>query len=408
MIALLSFILAAPPPAVTPAIAKLAGQADAARESGRMDEALALYGKAVGLSPQWGQGWWAIGKIHYDQDRYPQCRDAFRRFTTLDSKSAPGMAMLGLCEFQTREYPQALSHLEKAEQLGLRPEQELYNVTLYHLALLQTRAGFYERAIELCRTLRRNDFNPEWVIAVSGVAALRKPLFPQDLPEADRELAFMLGKAVSSPDIPLGGDWRRDFADVLKSYPSAPNFHYWYGTALLAADPDQGLAELKTELEGSPNHVPALLQIVFEYLKRGEPENAKPFAERAAKAAPRDFAARASLGRVLVLTNEEPSGIQELETAVKLAPDSRQTRFWLAQAYCRTGQNLEESRRQLEAIIKDSPNFVEAHMTLATVYYRLKRKDDGDREHAIVLKLNEAARPKGTMESAKPADSKTP
>ena len=31
---------------------------------------------------------------------------------------------------------------------------------------------------------------------------------------------------------------------------------------------------------------------------------------------------------------------------------------------------------------------MEAHVSLATVYYRLKRKADGDRERATVLKLN--------------------
>jgi hypothetical protein len=45
----------------------------------------------------------------------------------------------------------------------------------------------------------------------------------------------------------------------------------------------------------------------------------------------------------------------------------------------------------LEAIVKDSPQFTEAHVSLATVYYRLKRKEDGDRERAIVQKLNAEA-----------------
>ena len=35
-----------------------------------------------------------------------------------------------------------------------------------------------------------------------------------------------------------------------------------------------------------------------------------------------------------------------------------------------------------------SPQFIEAHITLATVYYRLKRKEDGDREKALVQQLN--------------------
>ena len=49
---------------------------------------------------------------------------------------------------------------------------------------------------------------------------------------------------------------------------------------------------------------------------------------------------------------------------------------------------IEDARKGLESIIKESPKFTEAHVTLATVYYRLKRKEDGDRERALVLKLN--------------------
>jgi Tfp pilus assembly protein PilF len=47
-----------------------------------------------------------------------------------------------------------------------------------------------------------------------------------------------------------------------------------------------------------------------------------------------------------------------------------------------------DARSKLVAILKDSPQFIEAHITLATVYYRLKRKEDGDREKALVQQLN--------------------
>jgi hypothetical protein len=43
----------------------------------------------------------------------------------------------------------------------------------------------------------------------------------------------------------------------------------------------------------------------------------------------------------------------------------------------------------LEAIVKEAPSFLEAHVALATAYYRLQRKVDGDRERAIVEKLNQ-------------------
>ena len=45
---------------------------------------------------------------------------------------------------------------------------------------------------------------------------------------------------------------------------------------------------------------------------------------------------------------------------------------------------LESARGELESIVKETPDFVEAHVALATVYYRLKQKEAGDHERAIV------------------------
>ena len=59
----------------------------------------------------------------------------------------------------------------------------------------------------------------------------------------------------------------------------------------------------------------------------------------------------------------------------------------------------------LEQAVKAAPDFTEAHVSLATVYYRLKRKEDGDRERAIIQKLNaqkQAAAP-GAREDLGPA-----
>ncbi|HEY5444904.1 MAG TPA: hypothetical protein VIJ87_10620, partial [Pyrinomonadaceae bacterium] len=42
----------------------------------------------------------------------------------------------------------------------------------------------------------------------------------------------------------------------------------------------------------------------------------------------------------------------------------------------------------LEGVLKEHEDFVEARVLLASVYYRLNRVEDGDREKAIVEKLN--------------------
>ena len=42
----------------------------------------------------------------------------------------------------------------------------------------------------------------------------------------------------------------------------------------------------------------------------------------------------------------------------------------------------------LEALVVEPPTWLEPHVSLATVYYRLKRREDGDREREIVDRLN--------------------
>jgi hypothetical protein len=51
---------------------------------------------------------------------------------------------------------------------------------------------------------------------------------------------------------------------------------------------------------------------------------------------------------------------------------------------------VDEACRDLQLIVHDSPQFTEAHVSLATAYYRLKRKADGDRERTTVAQLNAA------------------
>ena len=50
---------------------------------------------------------------------------------------------------------------------------------------------------------------------------------------------------------------------------------------------------------------------------------------------------------------------------------------------------LDVARAELERLVKDYPDFTEAHVSLATAYYRLKLKEEGDRERATVRRLQE-------------------
>ena len=66
-----------------PSFDTLSRQAAAARDANRLDDAMALYKRALKLRPAWDEGWWNLGSIAYDKDQFGECSPAFVRLTTL-------------------------------------------------------------------------------------------------------------------------------------------------------------------------------------------------------------------------------------------------------------------------------------------------------------------------------------
>jgi Flp pilus assembly protein TadD len=88
-----------------------------------------------------------------------------------------------------------------------------------------------------------------------------------------------------------------------------------------------------------------------------------------------------------------------LTRALRVRPGDLRVRYQMATIQIAQGK-VDQARKELESVVSEAPKFTEAHVSLATVYYRLKRKEDGDRERAIVQKLNaeaQAIQPKGDV-----------
>jgi tetratricopeptide (TPR) repeat protein len=353
MIPLLALLLFAETPkspaaAASQQFAQVSKQAAEAREQERLEEAVRLYREGVRLRPEWKEGWWYLGVMFYDQDRYGESGAALRRFTVLDPKVSAAWGFLGLCEFETKAYAEALVHLKHALALGLEAGSQLDYVVQYHTALLLTRSGEFEAAIEmLLRSAQRSGDKPS-MIEAAGIAGLRKPLLPAELPPAERELVLQVGRAVWDTGARREAAAQKEFEELVKSYPSTPNIHYLFGSFLMLSDPDAGLRELSKELEISPRHIPARLQMAFEYLRRGDGAAALPFARQAAEIEPGYFAAHNALGRALVDSGDLENGIKELELARQQAPGRPQTRIALASAYAKAGRSEDAARERAE------------------------------------------------------------
>ena len=118
--------------AAFPALAK---QADQARDAHQLEKAVDLYQRAVKLKPAWQEGWWNLGSIAYDLDRFDQCAVAFRRLSSLKPDGAPVWTMLGLCEFNLHHYGPAVEALTHVEEMGFQENTELSNAARLRMAL---------------------------------------------------------------------------------------------------------------------------------------------------------------------------------------------------------------------------------------------------------------------------------
>jgi tetratricopeptide (TPR) repeat protein len=324
-------------------------QADEARAAGRVDEAVALYKRAVALQPSWTEGYWYLGTISYDRDRHAECRDAFARVVQRQSENGAAWAFRGLCEFRLKQYRAALDHLNRARQAGVGDDPAFDAIVAYHRAILLARFGQFERAFDVDVNLVRGGNTMPAMLDAIGIAMLRLPLLPDDVPPEQRDLVRLTGRAGAFAIARMAEEARKAYEELLTSYPDTPGVHFLYGNFLFTQErPDAALEQFRMEIARSPNHVPARLQLALELVKRGDLDAAKPYATEAARLAPGNFVARRLLGQIKLQAGDASGAIAELEAARSLEPSSPSVRFHLARAYQRAGRPADAKRERAE------------------------------------------------------------
>jgi tetratricopeptide (TPR) repeat protein len=326
----------------------LSAKAQQAYESNEIEQAAQLFSDALKLRPDWTQGWWALGMIDYQRDHYPECRDELKHMVELDSSAAPGWALLGLCEFRTKQYDDSFQHLKKAHMMV--PEGQgvgqLFDMTDYHLALLLSRQGAFELAQGmLMRVARRVHENAEMSFA-AGLACLRMPIFPDEVPEKQREVVTLAGKAFWSLATLTPSESEANFKALISKYPKFPNVHYYYGTYLAAHHPELCAAEFLEELRITPDSVPARVELVLRYILERKLVRAQQLAREAVALSPESVGAQLALAKVLRAQGHEEQALAPLLQAKKLDPVSPQISLYLASAY-RSLHRTEEMRKEM-------------------------------------------------------------
>jgi tetratricopeptide (TPR) repeat protein len=172
------------------------------------------------------------------------------------------------------------------------------------------------------------------------------------------EAHLMLGTAkIQAADFAGARD---ELAKALALNPNLPGVHVLYAHTLqVTSGPEEAMKEFQAELAIDPYNFDSNLQIGAMLRKDQNYDDAKPYLMRALATRPGDLAVRYQLAAIALSEGK-----------------------------------ADEARRELESIVKESPQFTEAHVTLSIAYFRLKRPEDGNREKSIVERLTAEAQAK--------------
>ena len=296
----------------------------------------------------------ALSKSGHYEDAIAQ----YRRALELDPRNLPVRMNLALAYYKTAQITTAAQELEKVRQ-----QQPSNRQVIFLLADCNLRMGDNKKVIELLSPLEKESPDDKGLIYLLGTALIRDNQAVRGQILVDRilrdgesaEARLLLGTTKMNAQ-----EFAEALVDLKKAVelnPRLPDVFSYYGTALLSTgDVAAAASAFRKELESNPD----------------------------------DFVSNLQLGALLKQDEKHDEALRLFQRALRIRPGDPGVRYQIATLDVVAG-NLEQACSKLEQLIRESPQFVEAHVSLATVYYRLKRKADGDRERAAVLKLNAEA-----------------
>ena len=152
--------------------------------------------------------------------------------------------------------------------------------------------------------------------------------------------------------------------------------------------------DLEAALRLAPN-LPGLHTLVgMARDKTGDQKEAETAFRAAIKENPDDFEANLYLGALLYKQRHMDEAKVYLDHAVKLKPSDAMARYESAMLKSTSGE-YEAAAKELEEVIKDSPDWLEPHVELTSLYYKLHRPEDGQKERAIVERITAEQQAKG-------------
>jgi tetratricopeptide (TPR) repeat protein len=300
-----------------------------------------------------------LGAAYSARGRYEEAIEQYKLALARDSLNQTIRRNLALAYYKAALFNEAAAELTRF--VGSTPEgsaERKESVLL--LADCLVRIGEYKKVIELLSPLETTDPNNRTLAYVLGSALVGDGQVQRGQILIDRvfrgddsaEAHLLIGSILLLADD--GQTAIKELESAIALNPRLPTVRSWYGRALMRmGDSEKARSAFKSELSDNPN----------------------------------DFDANLFMGVLLKQDRSLDEALGYLTKAIKLRPRDSYARYHLGALYTTKGKP-DQARTLLEDVVKEYPDFVEARVLLASVYYRLNRKADGDRERGIVDKLN--------------------
>src|SRR5260370_34306590 len=127
--------------------------------------------------------------------RYHQAIAALQQAVAREARQPDTWTLLGLSEFETKDYKNSRIHLERGRALGFSGNAAAVRVSRYHLALLLNLDGDYDGALALLIPEIGPGALSEEIQFAMGIALLRIPALPAQIDPVKRALVRSAGEA---------------------------------------------------------------------------------------------------------------------------------------------------------------------------------------------------------------------
>ena len=335
--------------------------------------------------------------------------DAYKTALSIDATRVDALSNLGAAYVHLGQFDDAIAQYDAA--LNIEPSNATVRL---NLALAYYKSGRPNEAIRPLKIVVATNPDAKNAYLILADCYLQTGQYPDAVTllqpreamfQDDLAFAYVLGTALVRTGDEHQGQLYID--RIFKNGDSAEG-HLLMGIAHLN---QFDYPAAKTELERALRLNPSLPTANSAYgralLGLGDQAEAERAFRKELSVNINDFESNLMLGSMRKNARDFDAALTYLNRAVAIHPGDLTARKLVASLKLQTGA-VAEAAAMLEQIVAESPDAVDAHVQLATAFNRLKRKDDADRERAIVDRLNREIQEKQSAVNDKQTGTTTP